>query len=200
MMIKKMMLLMALVLAAAACVGPATASAWYDAGVEMTETKTITMTGSFKFAGEIGTVNCTTGVDATAKLFGKSDNSELTSFTVTNPDSANCAVEGGLKTLGCTNLASATATNLPWNIDGNTATDTATITGVDNDEVYTGGVFCPKTLTREGNITMSFDNAKAIKTITLSGTLTATSSAPPSAISISGTLAVTPSGTYGLTR
>jgi hypothetical protein len=200
--IKKMMVLAAMALAAVALAIPAGASAWYDAGVEVTSNKVITATGSAKFEGEIGSVNCTKGVDAEGTLFASSDNGQITKFEVTSPET-NCDVEGGLKTLGCTSLSSAIATTpgtTPWPVDGITASDDATVTNVVIDNTLTGGVFCPKTFTLEGSTTMSFDNPKAIKTITLGGTLLLTSSVGNQNVNVTGTLAVTPSGTYGLTK
>jgi hypothetical protein len=178
---------------------PTAALAWWDAGAEVTSLSTIVLNGSAKFAGAIGTISCTKGVDAEAKLVGKSDNGELRIFFITEPET-NCTVEGGLKTLGCTALSSALSTSTPSAIDGITASDSATVTGVVIDNVLTGGVFCPKTLVLEGNTTLTFDNVKAIKTVTLGGELTITSAAPPANVLVSGTLAVTPSGTYGLTK
>jgi hypothetical protein len=108
---------------------------------------------------------------------------------------SECSVTGTLAALGCTALASPTAEGLPW--VSHTDTKVLTITSVKVKYAYTGGAFCPKAVTLEGNVNATPDNSSAVSSLTLSGTLT---SSLGTSVTIAGSLKVqgTAKGTYGI--
>jgi hypothetical protein len=189
----------AVAVVALAC--PPAALAWYDAGTLVTENKTISFTGSWKFSGEVGTLNCSSGVNGTGVLEagGGGHTGKVETFGITNPGT-NCKVEGGLKTLGCTSINTVTPTT-PWIFHVITSSDDITITQWIIHFRFFGGFFCPKEITIVGQETLTPSMVEAMSTATISGTLIAEGSGtPPSSGTTSGTWNITPSGTYGLTK
>jgi hypothetical protein len=192
---KKFIVLISVVMALGALAVPAGALAWTMGGKALAETGELTGEGSASFTG--GT-NCTSGVEATLDLTAGTEDGHITKFAPTNL--AACDVTETLKSLGCTALASSTANNLPWTATENIPAGKIEVTGVKLTNTYTGGAFCPKTVTLEQlsgeKVTATPDSVTAATQLTLSGTLH-TSLGTTS--TIGGVIKATKnSGTYGL--
>lgn len=182
-----------LLMACSALLFPAAAQAelsnWQHSGVDITGEVTIPLEGGFSYSG--GT-SCP-GLASSLTLQPGSTGS-VTEYAIEEP--AECEVTGTLKSLGCTALGSLTAESLPWTAHNTSShiriTETKTLFH------YTGGAFCPKTVTVEGEMTATPDDAEAIKVLTLGGTL---SSSLGTNLTVGGTLEPTNGGdvaTYGL--
>lgn len=191
---KRLAILAAAMAVTAVMVVPSVAQAnlsnWTDNGAEIQDTTdTIPFHGTASFSG--GTV-CT--VNGSLVLHPGSTGT-IHEFTVIEP--TECEVTGTLKALGCADLHDATVEGLPWDIHN--TTNYATITDVKIINHYSGGAFCPKTVTISGNgVTATPDNTESIGKFTLGGTL---SSSLGTEVTVGGTLTPTNEGdvgTYGL--
>jgi hypothetical protein len=109
-MLKKMMLLASMALAAVAFAVPASASAheWTHEGAGFAGNLEVGLNGFAAFGGPGENFGCATHADAT--LEGGTTTGEITAFNI---NTAACAAEGNF--VGC-ELESATAEGLPWTI------------------------------------------------------------------------------------
>ena len=140
-------------------------------GKALTETTEIELSGPAKFTGSLG------GIEATldAKLHIPANNTgtgTITTVTVTNPKPFGLIG-------GCT-LTSSAATGLPWTVHaeettGGTPVKTIDITNPQFKNTLSGGIFCPAELNITGGTVIATpNNAGAISSVTLSGTVTTT--------------------------
>ena len=183
-MLKKMMLLAVMAVAAVAFAVPAVASAteWTHEGKGLEENASVTFTGTAQFNTGTAGIHCTT-VHVKATLEPGSTG-KITSF-----EGTHCTGIGGLA--GAT--ATTTPTGLPWTIHAN-ANGSITITGVHIDNAITPSPPFPPGATIFGNVTATPNNSSAISSVELSGTVE-TSVGPAQ---VSGTLEASPAGTYGI--
>jgi hypothetical protein len=185
MSIKKMALLASMALALVAFAAPATASAleWKHEGKKLAANASISFTGPVGFTSAFGNVSCETAHGTGVIKPG-------TTGTITAFDGTNCKGSGLLT--GCT--VDDTALGLPW-VTHITGAKTFSITGVKIKNVFTDDPFCVvDETTLEGSITATVDNAAAISSATLSGTLNSSLGT----VNVNGTLQGTPAKTYGI--
>jgi hypothetical protein len=162
MSIKKMALLASMALALVAFAAPATASAleWKHEEKKLGANANLTFTGPVGFTSSFGNVTCETAHGAATIKPG--DTGTINSF-----DGTNCKGSGLLA--GCT-VVHDDDQGTPWAVKI-TGSKTFSISGIQITNQFTG-FFCPVShTTLEGNITATVDNAGAIGSATLSGTL-----------------------------
>jgi hypothetical protein len=200
-MTKKIGLLVALAITAVAFVVPAAASAsnWKDKGVELTEMRTIPVSGNFSFTGSLGGWSCS-NVSATLTL-NPGSTGTITSFS---PPLSSCKGTGGLS--GCT-ITGLTVKNLPWAIHDEGTFITVGTPGEVGDgmvelTITMSGFFCPTSITlfeKEAKmLRLTPDSTSAINKFTVSGELEASVGG---AVTIGGDFTPTNAsdlGTYGL--
>jgi hypothetical protein len=197
-MTKKIGLLAALAVMAAAFAVPAVASAsnWKDKGVALTEMRTIPGSGKASFTGSLGGVSCGTITGEITLEPGSTGT--IPKFS---PTLSSCVGTGGLS--GCT-VTGITVKNLPWGLHDEATYGTAGGLGGGKVEITNtfSGFFCPSSITifEEGAKMpkLTPDSTTAIKKFTLSGELEATVGG---AVTISGEFSpsnASDSGTYGL--
>jgi hypothetical protein len=194
-MLKKIMVLASMAVTAVAFAAPAIASAeWTDATKKVEVPREVSFTGPAAFTGGIGGITCN-NTHATATLTPGST-ATVNSFIVTNP-TTECTETGGLAF--CT-THSVTSTGNPWTAHTNTVD--ITITGVKIDNTMSGA-FCPyHELTLKGDVTVTPDNPHAATLGHLGGTMgvyNGTTTAFVQNVTVSHTVNVSPSGTYGIT-
>jgi hypothetical protein len=154
-------------------------------GKKLKENAQIETTGKFNLAGATFGIDCNQ-VDTTIDLDATTGDMQATTYKVTEP-TKNCTVTGELATTGC-QVESVTPTGLPWTgvvVLENVVWADATID-------YT--LTCSKVLAVKGEMTSTPDQAEAIHTLFPSGTMASNLGE----VEVSGELAVTPSGTYGI--
>jgi hypothetical protein len=156
-------------------------------GKKLKENAQIETTGKFNLAGATSGVDCNK-VHTTIDLDATTEDLKATTYKVTEP-TKNCTVTGELATTGC-QVESVTATGLPWT--GVVVPETERVVWVDVTIDYT--LTCSKVLAVEGEMTSTPDQAEAIHTLFPSGTMASNLGE----VEVSGELAVTPSGTYGI--
>ncbi len=208
-MLKKITLLAMAVGMLAAFALPAAASAsWVDNGVALKEGENpkISFTGTAtKFTSvATGGVSCNTVAEIT--LTGGTTTGFVNKFEPNGTATAACVTSGLLATEGCV-VEKVTSTGLPWVLHNNTPTKTASVTTgtIDLELRKTNAakenIACPKFAGSDitpGTVTLTPDNAAAISTLTLSGTLKFDPGEIP--VTISGVFHVlAPNiGTYGI--
>ena len=195
---KKFIALVTAFAALAALAIPVSASAytssWKMGGNPLTENGTITMTGWAKFTG--GT-KC--HVHAHVTLTAGGGTGEATEFKPENL--SECEITETLKSLGCTAITSSTSENLPWMLDdeGTYAKVSGSIKLTNH---YTGGAFCPGTVTLEERageeLRATPDNVNAIHKLTLSGTIHTSLGTTSTVTGELEPVNPSDSGTYGL--
>lgn len=185
-MMKRVALLAVSAIAAIAFAVPAVASAqeWLHNGSPLTENETVEFTGHAAFTGG---VTCDPVV---AHVILKPGNmGTVTSFGPEGNVTEVCKTTGTLAALGCT-IHTVTPENLPWTVDVN-ATN-FTITGVKIKNGFSNCVF--PTVTIQGDVTATPDNASSISSVALSGTL----NSELGEVGVEGSLGASPAGTYGI--
>lgn len=163
-----------------------------SAGAPLTgESGPITLQGNLKFAGVTGgSQNCTVTAKATLGTGGGGKISEATI------SAASCETAGALTPC---KVVSATPGSLPWNLSA-TSGGAITVSGVsitykfENRFKFTS---CPfKEETVSGSLTATPNNGEAMSSVALSGSVS--SSVDAGGKIVSGTLAVSPAGSYGV--
>lgn len=199
-MFKKAMMLAVAAAALVAFAIPATASAnWQHNHAELGQNANIEVTGQSKFQGEVGNVECQTV--AAVQLLAPGTTANVNSFVVDVTGSEtvtdNCQVGGGLASLGCTDVASVTTEGTPWTAHAISSTTVSVTTGTIQNHLH-GGIFCPKTqqLT-PGTVHITTTTDGTWTQGQLSGELQVHSSGVTQQVTVTGTGAVSPSGTYG---
>jgi len=197
-----------LALFAALLVGPSMASAhvvnpahWTKNGKRLTGSASLGLSGRLTLGGALGSVSCnTSGTDVihNAEEEGTSAQDEVTVFNIS---SSGCATTGALA--GCT-VTEAKAEGLPWrtygyfDAEGNPRVE---IDGVRFTDVFAGAE-CPLPgVTASGSLDAylvlnASGEITGVEFRTTSGTLTTEPEIGP--VTITGTEAVSPSGTYDL--
>jgi hypothetical protein len=174
------------------CAVPAVAAAgnWTDKGVELTENRSIPLSGSWSFSGSLGGVSCST-VAAEIELEAGSTGKKK-KFS---PTLSSCKTTGGLA--GCS-ISSLATENLPWGIHRFIP---RTFTRM-KFRISLVGFLCPATITlTDSETTMASytpDSESATTKITLGGELEASVGGN---VKIGGEFTPTnasDSGTYGL--
>lgn len=197
-MLKRMLLLAMAALTALAIGGTATASAavWTEEGVPLNDTtvsllsagappavaQAVGFAGQLKVQGELGTIECT--VDASGEIAPKDESQ------IDEAEFSNC------KTTGLINhcAASATAGALPWGVEAYNKSGSPVVHFTDVEyTVAMTGFLCPN-VTFSGTLTATPDNSNAMTTVTLSGKLSSSAGTH----NASGSLGVSPTGTYGV--
>jgi hypothetical protein len=201
-MFKKVMMLAVAAAALVAFAIPATASAnWQDHNTALQANANIQVTGQAKFQGEVGNVECQT-VSA-VQLTSGTTTADVSTFEVdvtgTETVTDNCQVGGGLASLGCTDVATVTTAGLPWTAHATSTQTVAVTTGTIQNHLH-GGFFCPKTIQlTPGTVHITTTTASTWTEGQLSGTLQADPSiGSPQNVTVSGTGAVSPTATYGV--
>ena len=205
---KKMMILATMAASLVAFAAPSMANAtgvWTDGTVPVEGEEEITFSGTAAFTG-IGGVSCASHSSTTLT---EGSTGDVDTFTVANP--AGCTTSGALA--GCT-VTSVESTYTKHTVEGvttptpwiaHTTTDAITITHVHIDNTL-HGAFCPyHEITLTGDVIATPNNKHAASSVTLSNTAGAlkayngTTGAEIGNVTASGTLNVSPAGTYGIT-
>lgn len=168
-------------------VAPASVSAdWNDGGVEAAG-ETIEFTGTVQTS--IYHCNPTYKLKHTGTFWDTDTGWEF------DKTGTHCTPIGTVKALGCTAVTNIVSENLPWS--GEIAGEVVNVSGAKVKVTFSGGFFCPKTVTVEGSLTETPDNTSAISAMTLSGTMT---SSLGTNVTVGGELEVLGSaqGTFGI--
>jgi hypothetical protein len=190
-MFKKMMLLAVAAMAVVAVAAPAAASAnWKDAGVDVTGNPHVNFSGPASFNGALGSVSCQEAT-ATVQLTGGTNDAHIKTFTVDNP--GNCVVGGFLGALCGTR--SLTTADLTQEGTATISGGTIELTNISLENQFGSCATILLTDEEEGSLTATPNNKKAISSVSLSGSLEDNTGGSEV---VSGTLAVSPAGTYGI--
>jgi hypothetical protein len=194
-MFKKTLLFAAVVMALFALPAVASAAEWTMGGNPITETSVITLHGTVEFnSGENGGIHCNNSdVTVSAHAFPNNELGSVTAFTGTE-----CTTYGPLdEVFGChVEGEMPTAENLPWAADA-IAPGEAEISGIDIvNHMNSGCAVGEEIVVEDGAIPVvaTANNNNAISSVTLSGEVD--TNVGPS--TVSGTLSVSPAGTYGI--
>lgn len=188
-MIKKIMLL-GMIVAAFGAIGASAASAsWTMEGEEIAENEVMHLTGTMGFtAPGVGGISCS--VTANLEMTAGTSTGHVTDFTV---NAASCKGSGALA--GC-ELESATTFSEPWTASSASGT-TVGINGFHLKNKYKANGKCPvaeTTIVDTGaadEVIGTPNNTSAISSLTMSGQASG-------GLVISGTLAPTEAGTWGI--
>jgi hypothetical protein len=203
-MLKKAILVAMAVAAFAAVAAPAASANWTHEGNPLEGNPIVEFHGTTEFSGGIGSVHCE---DSTAEieLTGGTNIGHVLSFTVDNP-TVNCEVTG-LASLACTGSPAASTTlesaGLLQEALATIEGGTIGVTEVELTNIFFNGngPCADVTLTNvveegaEVPITATPNNAGSIEEVELGGSL---ATSVGGTVEINGTLAATPSGTYGI--
>lgn len=173
---------------------------WSVDGVPFTsgEPAPIGLDGKVKFSGQPGTLECTLSADGV--LLPSEEETAI--GEITEASMSSCAIGGTWKAIGCTSVAP--SVNLPWFPLGVTNAGGAKVIELWSFSVtlkFSGSAFCnlmkPTVIT--GNIIATPDDAYSIDSLALSGIVKAAQEGvQPQSMSTSGSLGVSPAGTYGI--
>lgn len=169
---------------------------WNDGGVPITQDKTIKSTGVLQVSA---TMECPAEdfevIQPGKKGFVEAIIVENKKGVTKNFE--DCKPIGPWVSLGCTGVTAFETTGMPWTTH-NTGS-AVTVTGVNIDVVFSGGIFCPKNLGLQGEVTKTPDSSSTIHSYALSGTLK-WSTGGEGETTVSGTMQVAgeDNGTFGL--
>lgn len=193
-MLKKTLLLAAVVAAVAAVLAPAFAQAelrnWTKGGANLTKVEVVQLSGEVGFTTkEDGGKHCPikAEVDLEPGSTGK-----LKSWTV--PDTNQCKYHGALDAL-CGTVDTHHATGLPWTVHATNAAAGRTIR-ITDFHVDTGGtgIFCPD-VTLKGEIIATPNNPASMGAWTMSGSFM---NVLGETATLTGSLALNPANTFGI--
>jgi hypothetical protein len=202
MFLKKMTMLVVGAAALVALGVPAGAGAeWTDHNQPLASNVNAQGTGQLKYQGSAGSVECQ--MVFAAQLTQGTTTAHISSYEVdvtgTESVTDNCSVGGGTVALGCTDVEFVTTAGLPW-IAHATSTQTIAVTTGTIQFHLEGGFFCPKTKQfTPGTMHITLTTQSTWSQGQLSGGLQADPSIGSSeTMTASGTVSITPSGTYGV--
>jgi hypothetical protein len=194
-MLKKMMLLSSMALAAVAFAVPASASAqalWAHDGVPLSH-ETVTFSGFAEFHLIDSPVPASFGcvVHATVTIYNDPEaHGDVTDFEVTTETCEGTGVLKGCQLIGHSNTAEGAGS---WTVD--VTTEHFTITNVQITDAFNEGCAAPGAILHFPEITAAPDNAEEISSVTISGLGESTGSGRAEA---TGTLTADQPGTYGI--
>jgi len=201
-MFKKITVLAMALGALAAFALPVAATAdWQHGGVNIKETKQVTIQGTdLRFTSQLGGVQCKT---QTVADFEVGTTGKITTFEAEGGNANTTASCNGTGGLAFCQIHAFAATSLPWVLHTTGSTPSAQIT-VTTGQIHTQatGGFCPASnVTLEPgtvHFTVASGEQGAVSTAQLDGTLQGNIDGQLVTTTDSGTVHVSPAGTYGL--
>ncbi len=197
-MFKKPVVLIALLAAVFVVPVPATASWQFEEAP--IPGQTFEVHGQSRFQGLVGGIECT--VQAHVALEPGTTTAKAGQFEVKGLSTEKCKGLGGMG--GC-QVHGVTYSALPLTLHTTETTPATLAITTGNVEYTTTGLFCPfaSATVTAGTVTATPDNPNAMKTVTLSGSLTGdlttkSEVVDKEAVTLAGDLKVTPEGIYGI--